>query len=114
VSISKVKRTPYTLAIMKLSKHNKKITDFIEMGYSDFSDKILLADGFDDAFIGVGENSEGNPVAVYSIEKCLDILAEQFKDEEDAIGDAIDYFEFNVKGAYVGEFTPMFINTLSL
>jgi len=113
VSISKVKRTPYTLAIMKLSKHNKKITDFIEMGYSDFSDKILLADGFDDAFIGVGENSEGNPVAVYSIEKCLDILAEQFKDEEDAIGDAIDYFEFNVKGAYVGQFTPMFINTLS-
>jgi hypothetical protein len=43
----------------------------------------------------------------------LDILAEQFKDEEDAMSDAIDYFEFNVKGSYVGEFTPMFINTLS-
>jgi len=113
VSISKVKRTAYILAIMKLSKHNKKIIDFIEMGYSDYSDKILLADGLDDAFIGVGENPEGNPVAVYSIEKCLDILAEQFKDEEDAMGDAIDYFEFNVRGSYVGEFTPMFINTLS-
>jgi len=113
VSISKVKRTAYILAIMKLSKHNKKIIDFIEMGYSDYSDKILLADGFDDAFIGVGQNTEGNPVAVYSIEKCLDILAEQFKDEEDAMGDAIDYFEFNVRGSYVGEFTPMFINALS-
>ena len=113
MSISKVKRTAYTLAIMKLRKHNKKIVDFIEAGYSDFSDKILLADGFDDAFIGVGDNAEGNPVAVYSIEKCLNILAEQFKDEEDAIGDAIDYFEFNVRGSYVGEFTPMFINTLS-
>jgi hypothetical protein len=112
VSISKVKRTAYILAIMKLSKHNKKIIDFIEIGYSDYSDKILLADGFDDAFIGVGQNTEGNPVAVYSIEKCLDILAEQFKDEEDAMGDAIDYFEFNVRGSYVGEFTPMFINTL--
>jgi len=110
VSISKAKRTPYILAIMKLSKHNQKIVDFIEVGYSDYSDKILLADGFDDAFIGIGDNAEGNPVAVYSIEKCLDILAEQFKDEEDAMGDAIDFFEFNVKGSYVGEFTPMFVN----
>jgi len=97
---------------MKLSKHNQKIVDFIEAGYSDYSNKILLADGFDDAFIGVGDNSEGNPVAVYSIEKCLNILAEQFKDEEDAMGDAVDFFEFNVKGSYVGEFTPMFVNTL--
>ena len=91
----------------------QKINNFIEVAYSDYSDKILLADGFDDAFIGVGENAQGNPVAVYSIEKCLDILAEQFKDEENAMGDAIDYFEFNVRGSYVGEFTPMFINTLS-
>ena len=113
MSISKVKSTPYTLAIMKLSKHNKKITDFIEVAYSDYSDKILLADGFDDAFIGIAENSNGKPVAVYSVDKCLDILAEQFKDEEDAVGDAIDYFEFNVRGSYVGEFTPMFVNTLS-
>jgi len=91
----------------------EKISDFIETAYSDYSDKILLADGFDDAFIGVGENSQGNPVAVYSIEKCLDILAKQFDEEDDPEGDAIDYFEFNVKGSYVGEFTPMFINTLS-
>ena len=112
MSINKVKRTPYTLAIMKLSKHNQKIVDFIEMGYSDYTDKILLADGFDEAFLGVGENSEGNPVAIYSIEKCLNILAEQFKDQEDPESDAIDYFEFNVRGSYVGEFTPMFIHTI--
>ena len=114
MSISKVKRTSYTLAIMKLSKHNQKIVDYIEVAYSDYSDKILLADGFDDAFIGIGENSKGNPVAVYSVDKCLDILTEQFKDEKDAVGDAIDFFEFNVRGSYVGEFTPMFVNTLSL
>ena len=92
----------------------QKITDFIEVAYSDFSNKILLADGFDEAFIGIGENSEGNPVAVYSIEKCLDILEQQFKDEEDPIADAIDFFEFNVKGSYVGEFTPMFVNMFPL
>ena len=112
MSINKVKRTPYTLAIMKLSKHNKNITDMIEISYPDYVDKILLADGFDEAFVGVGENSEGNPVAIYSIEKCLNILEEQFKDQEDPETDAIDYFEFNVRGSYVGEFTPMFIHTI--
>lgn len=90
----------------------KKINNFIEVVYSDYSDKILLADGFDNAFIGIAENSEGNPVAVYSVDKCLDILAEQFKDQDDPQGDAIDFFEFNVRGSYVGEFTPMFVNTL--
>lgn len=97
---------------MKLSKHNKNIVNLIEISYPDYTDKILLADGFDEAFIGVGENSEGNPVAIYSIEKCLNILAEQFKDQEDPETDAIDYFEFNVRGSYVGEFTPMFIHTI--
>lgn len=97
---------------MKLSKHKQKIVDFIEETYPDFVDNILLADGFDDAFIGIGENAEGNPVAIYSIEKCLDALAEQFKDQDDPDGDAIDYFEFNVRGSYVGEFTPMFIHTI--
>jgi len=93
--------------------HNKKIIDFIDASFAEYSDKILLADGFDDAFIGVGDNAEGNPVAIYSIEKCLDILAEQFKDQEDPQGEAIDYFEFNIRCSYVGEFTPMFINTLA-
>ena len=100
--MSKTKRAKITT--------RERISDFVEATYSDYSDKILLADGFDEAFLGIGENSEGNPVAVYSIEKCLDILEQQFKDEEDPIGDAIDFFEFNVKGSYVGEFTPMFVN----
>lgn len=91
---------------------SENIQTLIETSYPDYSDKILLADGFDNAFIGVGENSESNPVAIYSIEKCLNILAEQFKDEEDPETDAIDYFEFNVRGSYVGEFTPMFIHTI--
>jgi len=99
---------------MKLSNHNQQIKNFIEIIYPDYIDKILLADGFDDAFIGITENSSGNPVATYSIDKCLQILAEQFKDQDDPETDAIDYFEFNVRGAYVGEFTPLFVNTLKL
>jgi len=100
--MSKTKRTKITT--------RERISDFIEATYSDYSDKILLADGFDEAFLGIGENSQANPVAVYSVEKCLDLFADQFEDADDPVGDAIDFFEFNVRGSYVGEFTPMFVN----
>jgi len=104
--MSKTKRVKITT--------RERISDFVEATYSDYSNKILLADGFDDAFLGIAENSEGNPVAVYSVDKCLNLLADQFQDADDPEGDAIDYFEFNVRGAYVGQFTPMFVNTFNV
>lgn len=67
----------------------------------------LTADGFDDAYIGFIENrwtGDGLPVAVYSRRKCIEILAKDM--DEDA---AEEFFEFNVAGAYVGPYTPMFL-----
>lgn len=60
---------------------------------------FLIADGFNDAIIGVDETSMR---LIYSVRKCLEILQE-YLDEEDAI----EYFEYNVSGAYVGEQTPI-------
>lgn len=60
---------------------------------------FLIADGFNDAIIGVDETSMR---LIYSVSKCLEILQE-YLDEEDAI----EYFEYNVSGAYVGEQTPI-------
>ena len=62
-------------------------------------EELLIADGFDDAVIGIDESSMR---IIYSVAKCIDILG---RDMETI--DAIDYFEFNVKGAYVGEKTPI-------
>jgi len=65
--------------------------------------EILKADGFDDAIIGVVDDYNEKPRLVYSISKCLKILeAEGMSDI-----DALEYFEFNVEGAYVGEQTPI-------
>lgn len=64
---------------------------------------VLLADGFDDAFIGVDLKSD-EPRAVYDEEKCIDILAKDMSHE-----DAVDYYHFNVAGSYVGPQTPLFI-----
>lgn len=62
-------------------------------------EEILKADGLDDAIIGIDWN---NMRLIYSVKKCIDILAEDMSEEE-----AIEYFEYNIGSAYVGEKTPI-------
>lgn len=66
-------------------------------------EEVLLADGFEDAFVGIGRQF-GNPVAIYDRSKCIKILTEDMTEEE-----AEEYFQFNVEGAYVGKNTPIFL-----
>lgn len=65
-------------------------------------EELLIADGFDDAVIGIEPSSMR---LVYSIQKILNILMEGGLTEEDAI----EHFDFNIGGAYVGEKTPIYI-----
>ena len=65
--------------------------------------ECLLADGLDEALIGITEGV--NPVAVYETYKCIDILMEEGMSEEDAV----EHFYYNIAGGYVGEKTPLFI-----
>jgi len=64
---------------------------------------ILLADGFESAFIGVARQFN-TAFAVYDRDKCIDILTENMNHEE-----AEEYFQYNIEGAYVGENTPAFL-----
>ena len=41
---------------------------------------------------------------IYSVTRCIEILC---LDEEMDVEDAIEHFNYNVKGAYVGEKTPI-------
>jgi hypothetical protein len=66
---------------------------------------LLFADGFDDAIIGVAERAGMEPVVAYSVGAILQILAQEMTEDE-----AVEYFEFNILGAYVGERTPVFIS----
>jgi hypothetical protein len=66
-------------------------------------DSFLTADGFNDAVIGLDEQSMR---LVYSVSKCIAILKEEGMTEEDAL----EHFSFNVSGAYVGEQTPIWCN----
>tara|TARA_R100001443_G_scaffold16242_1_gene26170 strand:+ start:254 stop:505 length:252 start_codon:yes stop_codon:yes gene_type:complete len=66
--------------------------------------ECLVADGFDSALIGISEGM--NPVAIYDVDKCIQVLME---DEGMTDEEALDYFYYNTVGAYVGEKTPLFI-----
>jgi hypothetical protein len=66
-------------------------------------DSFLTADGFDDAVIGLDEQSMR---LVYSVSKCIAILKGEGMTEEDAL----EHFSFNVSGAYVGDQTPIWCN----
>lgn len=69
--------------------------------------ELMLADGFDEAVIGVVEGACRGPVVCYDYQKCIRILMK--RDRMDEI-EACEYMEFNVTGAYVGEETPLFLH----
>ena len=67
-------------------------------------EQFLSADGFEDAIVGVYDGR-----LVYSNLKCIEILMvrDGMSQEE-----AIEYFDFNVEGAYMGEKTPIWVDDM--
>ena len=66
-------------------------------------EELIKADGFDDAVVGIEVNTFR---LVYSIDRMIAILTKDMSYE-----DAIEYLDFNVFSAYVGERTPIYIYT---
>lgn len=76
--------------------------DIILEKYPDES--FVEAYGFDEALIGVDTNSMR---LVYSLPKCIEILCRDMNES-----DAIEYFDFNVSGSYIGDKTPIWVDTI--
>ena len=87
----------------------------IKEGVADYNEEALLADGFDSAVLGMCERFGNDPVVAYDREKCVEILMDEFAqnidedEDEDLYTMAVEYFDYNVAGAYVGENTPVFL-----
>ncbi len=68
-------------------------------------EELLFADGFDDCIIGVASRFGQEDIVAYDKDKCIKkLMTDGMTNEE-----AIEYFEYNIIGAYVGEKTPTFI-----
>lgn len=68
--------------------------------------EALTADGFEDAFLGIQRRFGATALAAYDYEKCLTVLQERDGMTRDS---AIEFFDFNVIGSWVGDGTPVFI-----
>ncbi len=70
---------------------------------AELNPEALLADGFEDAYIGFTSTTH---TAVYNRDKCIEgLMTRQGLKWEDAE----EFFTFNVEGSYVGPFTPIFL-----
>lgn len=82
----------------------KKMREQIAKLCEDNGCTILFMDGYDDAIIGLGTKFHHLSV-IYSKKKILDALLKDMDYE-----DSVEFFEFNIAGAYVGENTPIIID----
>lgn len=72
--------------------------------------EFIFFDDLDDAIIGVVESFDSVPRVLYDEELCVGIfMRDHGMDEEEAY----EYFDYNVRGAYVGEATPAFATLLT-
>ena len=78
---------------------------FVKDNYPD----VLIADGFDDAIIGIAERYGMNSVVLYDKNKCVKIMQDRDNMTEE---EAIEFFYYNIVGAYMGEYTPCFAEVL--
>jgi hypothetical protein len=66
----------------------------------------LLADGLEKAFVGYTVNNHHAHVAVYDVQKCIDVLVERDGMTHEG---AEEYLSFNTLGCYVGPNGPIYV-----
>ena len=69
---------------------------------------MLLADGFEKAYLGVGMRCGQPDIAVYDWHICVQVLIDRDGMSEE---EAEEWMSFNVVGAWAGEMTPIFVVT---
>ena len=67
---------------------------------------MLKTDGFDKAFLGVASRFGMDEVFAYDYDKVLKILIEK---EGMSPDEAQEWFEYNIKGAWVWDKTPLYV-----
>jgi hypothetical protein len=93
------------------------------MTFEDFGDEYpstLTLDGFNLAIVGYVERIGLGPIIVYDKDIIIDMLMKDMVVEKDDLCEgqteedikyemAIEYFDYNIIGAYMGEYTPFYL-----
>jgi hypothetical protein len=71
-----------------------------------YPDALLLEpDYFDAAIVGVAEQASGRAWVIYDPDLCVKALMTDDMSEDEAL----EWFDFNTSGAYMGDLTPLFL-----
>lgn len=93
--------------LVKLPDPKEAIDNYIEEFLPD--EEILRMDGFDHAVAGVSERFGGKFALVYDKDEVIRTLVE--RDGMDW-SEAMEWFDFNIIGAWMGEGTPHFLTKI--
>ena len=74
----------------------------------DVGEELMFWEGLDDAIVGTTLNKDCATIVVYDHDKCIQCLMEHGMNHIDAI----EFFDYNILGAYIGELTPEIIRTV--
>ena len=85
---------------------------------SELNPEALVADGFEEALIGICYRFGQSPLATYDYDKCIEIITSGIEgdptltDDDDPRELAVEYFDLNVIGSWSGEGTPVFVSMI--
>lgn len=69
---------------------------------------MMIMNGFDDCIIGVCYRFGQEPILAYDVSKIIDTLMGDGMSEDEAL----EYYNFNQIGAWIGDTTPCFVEPL--
>lgn len=96
---------------MKMNDNQPQETSMIDheslrAWIAEHNENALMADGFEDAIVGISERCGQPSLVVYDADKCIQILMQRDGMDYD---EAVEFFSFNTLGSWVGENTPAFL-----
>ena len=80
------------------------MNEFLEQVHEE-NPHALQVDGYDDCCIGIVRRCGFDPLALYSIDK---IVAKMMVDDDMSEEEAVEFFDYNIIGSWVGVGTPCF------
>jgi hypothetical protein len=73
---------------------------------AEHNEDALMADGYEDAIVGIAERCGQPTLVVYDAWKCVEILIKRDGMDPD---EAMEFFQFNTLGAWAGENSPLYL-----
>ena len=81
----------------------------IDEALKEMEENTLLIDGFDEAFLGFSQRINQPILAVYSYDGLVKVCMDRDGMEWE---EAVEYVDYNIVGAWVGEQTPIIVMPL--